>query len=80
MIDYINIIRQQGFNLEYLNIGSGIRINNIYNQAKNIPKPLELINSIRNLINDVNIKLIIEPVRSLVADTCILVNKVIGVK
>lgn len=41
---------------------------------------MDLIDSIRDLIKDQNLKLIIEPGRSLVANTCIFVNKVTGVK
>ena len=46
----------------------------------NIPTPLDLINSIKDSIMPLNLKLIIEPGRSLVGNTCVLVNKVIGVK
>ena len=36
--------------------------------------------SIKELIKDQNLKLIIEPGRSLVANTCVFVNRVTGVK
>ena len=41
---------------------------------------MDLMDSIRDIIMPLNLKLIVEPGRSLVGNTCILVNKVIGVK
>jgi diaminopimelate decarboxylase len=41
---------------------------------------MDLINSIRDLVKLMKLKLIIEPGRSLVGNTTIFVNKVIGVK
>jgi diaminopimelate decarboxylase len=41
---------------------------------------MDLIDTIRDLIVKMNLKLIIEPGRSMVGNTTIFVNKVIGVK
>ena len=41
---------------------------------------MDLCDSIRNVVMPLNLKLIIEPGRSLVGNTCVLVTKVIGVK
>jgi diaminopimelate decarboxylase len=63
-----------------LNIGGGLGIDYYRKREEVIPTPMDLIDSIRDLIGELNLKLIIEPGRSLVANTCIFVNKVTGVK
>lgn len=59
MIEFIKKIRSwipvagQGtsyFDIRYLNIGGGLGINYKRDQLQNIPKPLDLINSVRDLI------------------------------
>jgi len=94
MADYVKEIRGQGFDIEYLNIGGGLNIDYKHDekivssglgeelppQRIRLPTPIELVESIRDLILSNNLKLIIEPGRSLVGNTSILVNRVIGVK
>ncbi|MEC8842033.1 MAG: diaminopimelate decarboxylase [Candidatus Poribacteria bacterium] len=79
MLEFVEIIRSQGFELQYLNIGGGLGID-YHKQGKILPTPLELINSIREILENQHISLIIEPGRSIVGNTSILVNRIIGVK
>ena len=79
MSKFVEIIRSRGFELKYLNIGGGLGID-YHKQGKNLPTPLELINSIRQILESLDISLIIEPGRSIVGNTSILVNRVIGTK
>ena len=78
MMDFINVIRDQGFNLKYLNIGGGLGID-YERTGEEIPTPADLINSIRDLLPG-DVALIIEPGRSIIGNTAVFVNRVVGVK
>lgn len=80
MIGFINEIRSQGFDtLKYLNIGGGLGID--YERlGENIPLPIDLINTIRPQLLRAKLTIIVEPGRSMVGNTGIMVSKVIGVK
>jgi diaminopimelate decarboxylase len=65
--------------LEFLNIGGGLGID-YERKGEVIPTPKDLIDSVRDLIVKSNLKLIIEPGRSMVGNTTVFVSKVIGVK
>ena len=78
MMDFIGIIREQGFDLKYLNIGGGLGID-YERTGEEIPSPVNLINSIRDLLTS-DIALIIEPGRSIIGNTAVFVNRVVGVK
>ena len=81
MVEYVKMIRSEGFTtIEYLNIGGGLGIDYMHDGCIKIPSPMDLMDSIRDIIMPLNLKLIVEPGRSLVGNTCVLVNKVIGVK
>ncbi|XVF01076.1 hypothetical protein REPUB_Repub04eG0056300 [Reevesia pubescens] len=79
MVNYIKEIRAQGFKVDYLNIGGGLGID-YYHRGAVLPKPRDLIDTVRELVLLENLNLIIEPGRSLIANTCCLVNRVTGVK
>ncbi|XP_057861005.2 diaminopimelate decarboxylase 1, chloroplastic [Cryptomeria japonica] len=79
MIQFIDEIRSQGFEIKYLNIGGGLGID-YYHTGAVLPTPMDLIDTVRELVVSGNLTLIIEPGRSLVANSCALVNRVIGVK
>ena len=79
MVDYIELIRAQGFDLTYLNIGGGLGID-YERKGEKIPTPKDLIDSVRDLIQENKLKLIIEPGRSMVGNTTYFVTKVIGTK
>ncbi|KAH9656819.1 diaminopimelate decarboxylase 2 [Citrus sinensis] len=79
MVNYIDKIRAQGFEVDYLNIGGGLGID-YYHTGAVLPKPRNLIDTVRELVLSRNLNLIIEPGRSLIANTCCLVNHVTGVK
>ena len=64
--------------MRYLNIGGGLGID-YERTGEEIPTPSDLIDSIRDLLPE-DITLIIEPGRSLVGNTSVFVNRVIGVK
>uniref|UniRef100_A0AAU6W5N8 diaminopimelate decarboxylase n=1 Tax=Flueggea suffruticosa TaxID=283120 RepID=A0AAU6W5N8_9ROSI len=79
MVNYIDEIRAQGFELNYLNIGGGLGID-YYHKGAILPTPRDLIDTVRELVLSRDLNLIIEPGRSLIANTCCLVNRVTGVK
>ncbi|OIT04548.1 PREDICTED: diaminopimelate decarboxylase 1, chloroplastic-like [Nicotiana attenuata] len=79
MVNYIDQIRSQGFEIDYLNIGGGLGID-YYHSGAVLPSPRDLIDTVRDLVLSRNLNLIIEPGRSLIANTCCLVNRVTGVK
>lgn len=79
MVDFIKKIREEGFDLKYLNIGGGLGID-YYRRGDVLPTPKDLIDTVRDLISDLGLTLVIEPGRSMVANSCALVNTVTGVK
>ncbi|CAO2813466.1 unnamed protein product [Amaranthus hypochondriacus] len=79
MVDYIDQIRDQGFEISYLNIGGGLGID-YYHTGAVLPTPRDLIDTVRELVLSRDLNLIIEPGRSLIANTCCLINRVTGVK
>ena len=79
MANYIDEIRAQGFEISYLNIGGGLGID-YYHAGVVLPTPRDLIDTVRELVLSRDLNLIIEPGRSLIANTCCLVNQVTGVK
>ena len=78
MMDFINVIRDRGFDVKYLNIGGGLGID-YERTGEDIPTPSDLINSIRDVLSS-DVALIIEPGRSIIGNTAVLVNRVVGVK
>ncbi len=78
MMEFIEKIRDTGFDLKYLNIGGGLGID-YEKTGESIPTPSHLIDSIRDVLTD-GIALIIEPGRSIIGNAAVLVNRVTGVK
>lgn len=78
MMEFIEKIRDVGFDLRYLNIGGGLGID-YEKTGESIPTPSHLIDSIRDVLTD-DIALIIEPGRSIIGNAAALVNRVTGVK
>lgn len=80
MIGFIDQIKAQGFDsLKYLNIGGGLGID-YDRQGETIPRPVDLINTIRPQLVASGLTIIIEPGRSMVGNTSIMVSEVVGVK
>ncbi|XP_022036360.1 diaminopimelate decarboxylase 1, chloroplastic [Helianthus annuus] len=79
MVKFIDEIRAQGFDISHLNIGGGLGID-YYHTGTVLPTPRDLIDTVRELVKSRNLNLIIEPGRSLIANTCCFVNRVTGVK
>lgn len=52
MMEFVKQIRDEGFQLEYLNIGGGLGIDYERKKEEEIPTPMDLIDSIRDLIKD----------------------------
>ncbi|MCP4350659.1 MAG: diaminopimelate decarboxylase [Desulfobacterales bacterium] len=77
MIEFFELIRQEGFDIKYLNIGGGLGID--YEKKNELPTQADLIASIREVLPDY-ITLIIEPGRSIVGNAGVLINRVVGVK
>ena len=80
MAEFVEEIRAQGFDLQYLNLGGGLGIDYERQGDADIPSPEDLLHGVRDLIKNMKLQLIIEPGRSLIGNTCIFVTKVIGVK
>ena len=78
MMELIEKIRSEGFELKYLNIGGGLGID-YEKTGEDIPTPSHLIDSIRDVLTD-DIGIIIEPGRSIIGNTAVFVNRVVGVK
>lgn len=78
MMEFIETIRDAGFDLRYLNIGGGLGID-YERTGESIPTPSHLIDSVRDVLTD-DIGLIIEPGRSIIGNSSVLVNRVTGVK
>lgn len=78
MMEFIETIRDAGFDLRYLNIGGGLGID-YEKTGESIPTPSRLIDSVRDVLTD-DIGLIIEPGRSIIGNSSVLVNRVTGVK
>ncbi len=80
MIGFIDQIRGQGFNsLRFLNIGGGLGIDYM-REGEKIPSPGDLIDTIRPQLKQAGLTIVVEPGRSLVGNTSIMVSNVIGVK
>eukprot|EP00877_Chromochloris_zofingiensis_P005286 jgi/Chrzof1/14759/Cz09g15050.t1 len=79
MCEFIKQINDQGFTLTYLNIGGGLGID-YYHKGDVLPSPSDLINTVRDVVKQLGLTLIIEPGRSMVATSSALVNTVTGVK
>lgn len=80
MLGFIDQIKKEGFDsLKYLNIGGGLGID--YERVgENIPRPIDLINTIRPQLNAAGLTIIVEPGRSMIGNAGIFVSKIIGVK
>ncbi len=52
----------------------------IINRGDVLPTPKDLIDTVRDLVKDLGLTLVIEPGRSMVANSAALVNTVTGVK
>ena len=78
MLNFVQEIENEGFNLRYLNIGGGLGID-YKKDNPSLPSPSDLVNSIRALLPS-ELTLIIEPGRSIIGNAGVLVNQVTGVK
>lgn len=80
MVEFVKEIRDAGHtSLRFLNIGGGLGIDYTRSGAP-LPTPAELISTVREQVSDLNLTLVIEPGRSMVATAGALVCEVTGVK
>lgn len=79
MVEFIKRIREQGFNLKFLNIGGGLGID-YHRQGGVLPTPKDLIDTVRDLVSSLGLTLVIEPGRSMVATSAVMACTVTGVK
>lgn len=77
MGDLTTTVRQQGFDMRYLNLGGGLGID--YERAGETPTPQELLDALRGRLPD-DLTLIVEPGRSIAGNAGVLICRVIGVK
>jgi diaminopimelate decarboxylase len=80
MTGYLQEIKKQGFNIKFLNIGGGLGIDYTHNPDLVLPTPMDLIDTVRDVIKKEGLTLVIEPGRSMVATSCAFVSNVTGVK
>ena len=80
MIELIEMIRAEGFDLKILNIGGGLGIDYGDSTGTVIPTPADVVGSVRELVLHNGLQLIVEPGRSIVGPTTVLVTSVIGTK
>lgn len=82
MVNYIDEILSQGFDIDYLNIGGGLGPWASWTHSIKYLNciPFLIFLQVRKLVRSCNLTLIIEPGRSLIANTCCFVNHVTGVK
>jgi diaminopimelate decarboxylase len=79
MVDFIKEIRAQGFDIRYFDIGGGLGIP-YHRDGEAMPTPKDLIGTVRKLVQELGVTLILEPGRSLVGNAGAFVNTVNGVK
>ncbi|CAM6008064.1 unnamed protein product [Sphagnum balticum] len=79
MVGYVDHIRSEGFEIQYLNIGGGLGID-YHHEGANYLTPTDLVNTVHDLLAGRDLTFITEPGRSLVANAAVLVNRVTGVK
>jgi diaminopimelate decarboxylase len=78
MVTQFKSIREQGFPLQYLNLGGGLGIDYLGTEA-DFPSPKDLVGVIQDQL-PTDTTLILEPGRSLVGNAGMLICRVIGVK
>ena len=79
MCAFVEQINSRGFQLQFLNIGGGLGID--YRHAGEVlPTPADLIDTVRDIVAKLGLTLVIEPGRSMVANSAALVNTVTGAK
>ncbi|MGX7585976.1 diaminopimelate decarboxylase [Candidatus Vidania fulgoroideorum] len=70
------IIKRTGIKVRYINIGGGIAID--YKKGRN--NLSKLIKKIKKHIKEKNIKIMVEPGRSIVGNSCITLSKIVRIK
>ncbi|XP_070550645.1 uncharacterized protein [Ptychodera flava] len=82
IMDWIDKVRDMGFDIHYLNMGEGLGLN--YRRHIEVEdsqlKPKDFVSSIADIVKVKDICLILEPGMSIIRNTGILVTKVVGVK
>jgi diaminopimelate decarboxylase len=74
LMPLVKALRQDGFNIQYLDIGGGLGIR--YND-EGPPAPAEYANTLRPLLDEIDCTVLMEPGRLLVGNAGILVTKVL---
>ena len=77
MMEAFDLVRGNGFDIEYVNLGGGLGID--YGRDGGAPDPTELVAAVRDHLRD-DITVIVEPGRSIVGNAGVLVGRVIGTK
>jgi diaminopimelate decarboxylase len=74
LVPLVNALRQEGFNIQYLDIGGGIGIRY---KDEGPPAPSEYANTLRPLLGELSCTVLMEPGRFLVGNAGILVTRVL---
>jgi len=80
MAEFIREIRAAGLPVNYFNIGGGLGINYMRDGLDKYPTPDEMLSCVRAEIEDLDVTVILEPGRSMIANASVFVSKVTGVK
>ena len=78
IFDLINNLKQLGHNIKHVDLGGGLGVP--YSEDENIPTFTEYANLIQSIFGNTNLKVYIEPGRLLLANSGLLITKVIDVK
>ena len=78
IFDLINNLKQLGHNIKHVDLGGGLGVP--YSEDESIPTFTEYANLIQSIFGNTNLKVYIEPGRLLLANSGLLITKVIDVK
>lgn len=76
MVKMVDKVRAQGFDISYLNIGGGLAVDYHHDGAQVLPTPQDLIDTVREAALSRDLNIMVEPGRSLIANTCSLVTHI----
>jgi len=80
MLAVVDQLRGAGFDISWFNMGGGLGIDYHHDGSHIPPTPKQLIGSIKPLVQGKDLRLVLEPGRSLVGNAGVIVSRVLGTK
>lgn len=80
MLVVVDQLRSAGFDICWFNMGGGLGIDYHHDGSHIPPTPQQLVGSIKPLVQGKNLKLVLEPGRSLVGNAGVIVSRALGTK